>query len=91
MSNSGERYLTTYLPDGASVVAVPDPDDDVYAFLHDVVHLIVAKALDLPGSPALARVAHRDASLASDNLVAYEEAAVLAVIEYARALATEVA
>lgn len=79
--------ISTRFPDGTEVVAVPVVDADVVEQLHDVAHSIVAAALDLEHSPTLWRLAHpADEAVADDDLVAFEEAAVLAMQALVRAL-----
>lgn len=80
----GRMAVVTAFADGTYTAVVPEADDDTIAKLHDVTHSLVAQALGLPHSPALWMVAHQGG--ASPDLVAYEEAAVLAIAEYARAL-----
>jgi hypothetical protein len=82
-------HLLTRFPDGTEVFAVPEPDADTIEQLHDLVHHLLAQALDLPHSPTLGRVARHADGPASNDLVAYEEAAVLAIQQYARALAED--
>lgn len=76
-------WLVTILPDGTQVHAHPPLDHDVVQRLHDLSHSFVAKALGLPASPALTS----GTGVAVDpELVALEEAAVLAMTAYAQAV-----
>lgn len=95
------QTVTTLLPCGLEVVAVPQDRDeplahelgypDVWALTldHDPAHVALARFLGLSSSPALERLAHRDGTLASDSLVALEEAAVQAVLAYGVAASRE--
>lgn len=77
--------LITRFPDGTEVCAVPAPDADTVEQLHDLVHEITARALGMPRSPTLNRVAYEGGNeVVHDNLVAYEEAAILAIQEWIR-------
>lgn len=80
-----DRHLLTTFPDGSTVHAIPAIDDDTIGWLHDLVHQLVAEAMHLERSPTLWRVAHQEHT-ATDRLVALEEAAVLAIQAFARAL-----
>lgn len=76
-------WLVTRLPDGTEVHAHPPLDHDTVERLHDLSHSFVAKALGLPVSPALSSAT---GTAVAPNLVALEEAAVLAMTAYAQAL-----
>lgn len=52
---------------------------------HDVAHLSLAYAAGMVTSPTLLRVVHDDPSFASDDLVAFEEEAVAAFVQFATA------
>jgi hypothetical protein len=80
--------LVHIFPDGTTLTA----DQEVHgvADLHDVVHMLLAEAAGTGTSPTLLRMAHgndtSDPAAPDDDLVAYEEAAVLAIQAYMRAL-----
>lgn len=76
--------LVTRFPDGTEVLAVPPADADLVEQLHDLVHHLLAQAMLLPFSPTLWRQAHQQRL--DDDLIRYEEAAVLAITAYAQAL-----
>lgn len=81
-----QPWLATHLPNGHVVYAFPslnETDKDLVERWHDVIHLLVAKSLGLPASGALLR-ASGQADAVTDDQLAYEEAAVLAISEYLR-------
>lgn len=75
--------LLTRLADGTEIHAVPAVHADVFEQLHDATHALVAEALAQP-SPTLHRLAH--GLTLDDPVVRHEEAAVLAITAYMRAL-----
>lgn len=78
-------YLLTRFPDGTTVHAVPLPGASAVEELHDIIHLLLAEAMKLEHSPSLWNVTHR--GTAPKTLLAFEEAAVLAIQRFAQALA----
>lgn len=79
-----QPWLVTFLPGGHRIDAHPGLDADMVDQAHDLIHLMLAKALDLPTSPALLRALGKW-DVISDDLLAYEEAAVLAIQDLLRA------
>lgn len=77
-------WIDTYLPTGHRLHAVPEPDEDVVGHWHDLIHLLLAKAAGQPVSAALLRAAGVDAC--TDEQLAHEEAAVLALQAWLRSL-----
>lgn len=90
------RWLTKFVPAGYEIHAHPEPGVDLVEQMHDLAHLIVNAAANMPESEALARAAMIQADKplpADDRSVCFEETfvakfqdAVRAYLDWQRAL-----